>query len=94
MSTYVVDVLYIKMIEKTIHRKLNAEEMEAISFGEPIFVQNRHGTWMSFRVPFHSFPYDLMPKDTDARAIEEKSENGNIFDFAFTVGPLLKVSNG
>jgi hypothetical protein len=69
MSSIVLDVLYVKMIEKTILRKLDEDEIEALRFGEPIFVQDFRGTWMSFRAPLYNLPYDLMPKDTDARAI-------------------------
>lgn len=91
MSDTVVDVLYVKMIEKTIRRKLDEDELDAIRFGEPIFVRDYRGTWMSFRVPLYKFPHDVMPKDTDAQAIEDRTKSANIFEFAFTVGPIKKV---
>ena len=94
MSTMVLDVLYVKMIEKTIRRQLNNEDMSTLRDGEPIFVRDYRGMWMSFRAPSYRFPYDVMPKDTDARAISEQSGNGDVFEYAFTNGPLVKVSRG
>jgi hypothetical protein len=90
----VIDWLFIKTIQKTIRRELTPEEMEIVREGEPLWVQKPNGVWMSYRVPHYRLPYDLTTTPVDPRAIEEKAESASIFDYAFNVGTIKKVSNG
>lgn len=88
MSEIVVDVLYIKMMEKMIRRKLTEEEMDKIRYGESLFIQKPNGVWMSFSVPLHRHPYDLMPKDNDPRPVHSfNMDKGSIFDLVKLVSP-------
>ena len=80
MSTLVKDVLYIKTIEKAIGRKLDELDLECIEYGEPIFVQHKHGGWASYVVPLYHMPHDLMRKDIDLYAIYAAQFNPNIWE--------------
>lgn len=55
----VVDVLFIKQIEKIISRELNVVEVEALRFGEPLFYQDRSGRWDSCVAQTFMFPSQL-----------------------------------
>ena len=88
MSPRVLDVICLKTIEKEIGRKLDEIEIEVIELGEPIFLQDRNNNWISRYVPTYRFPHDLMVQDIDlAPSLTEI----NIFEFAFTVGPVSSV---
>jgi hypothetical protein len=61
MRSMVIDVLHIKTIQKIIRRSLSPIEIETLRVREPIFVQDKNGTWYSFRVRQFKLPHDLTP---------------------------------
>lgn len=79
MSTIVIDVLYVKMIERTIGRKLDELDIECIYFGEPIFVQKKNGVYMSFIVPLYRFPHDLIP--SSIAELPQETQFEGYFDY-------------
>lgn len=81
MSEVIKDVLYIKHIERTIGRKLDEMDLEAIMYGEPIYFQKRNGELISFIVPLYRIPHDLMNKDLDLAIIEANKEEANFFEY-------------
>jgi hypothetical protein len=81
MSTLVFDCLYIKTIEKEIGYKLDEFDLDALKYGEPIFLKKYNGIWNSYLVPYYQFPYDLMPKVADFAAATQLI---GIFRFALT----------
>ena len=72
MSSIVIDVLYIKKIERTIGRKLDAEELERIRFGEPIHVEAKNGFFLRYDVPTYRMPHDLSPESIDYEDIQKR----------------------
>jgi hypothetical protein len=92
MSSIVIDVLYVKMIERLIKRKLDALDLECVYFGEPIFFQRPSGELMTFVVPLYRLPNDLMSKDLDVRVLlQEAYDNASFFDHVFEVDPVIRV---
>jgi hypothetical protein len=74
----VIDVLFIKQIEKEIGRKLDEIELDQARYGETIFVQTKRGTYFSFVVPLLEMPRDLMkcPQEYDAIMIRHARSVG------------------
>lgn len=65
MSTVVIDVLYIKKIERIAGRKLTEEELERVRFNEPICVETPNGSFIKWNVPTYLLPEDLSPESID-----------------------------
>lgn len=94
MSSIVIDVLYVKMIERLIKRKLDAMDLECVYFGEPIFFQKQTGELMTFVVPLYRMPNDLMSKELDIRVLLQQAyDNANFFESVFDADPIMNGSS-
>lgn len=94
MSSIVVDVLLIKHVERLIGRKLDALDLEAVQYGEPIFVQDKQGKWMSFFVPLYRLPDDLFSDHIDIRALEQEFQTADFFSIVTEDSEALELRYG
>ena len=73
-----------KQIERIIGRKLDAMDIEAIYFNEPIHYEKRNRELISFYVKLYRMPHDLMNKDLDVAKMQAKDLVENFFYYTFT----------
>lgn len=67
--TQIMDVLYIKAVEKRLGRRLSEEEMD----GQPSMIYFPGGHYEKIQVPYLRFPYELMSQPEDVPETYDES---------------------
>jgi hypothetical protein len=67
--TKIMDVLYIRAVEKRLRRPLSEEERD----GQPSMILFPNGRYERIRVPYLIFPYDLMSQPEEVPETADES---------------------